>query len=301
MTVAGVLRRAWPAVVLAVVAVAWFGYQWGRDLSLFRVRHVEITGLEPGDSPAIRRALRETAMRMTVLHVDEDALRDAVDSFPVVRSLTASADFPNKLRIAVHEYAPVAVLQTPAGRRVAVAGNGTLLAGLASLRLPVVKVEDVPSGPALADRAPLRLVGVLAGAPAELRPLLARAYESKEGIRVAIRKGPTLYFGSPTRLAAKWAAATRVLADPESIGATFIDVRLPERPAAGGLGGPDAVSAAPAEPAVSAPAAAPPTGTTAPAAGATVPATTTPAQPTAAAPIGTTAPVATAPTTDAQP
>ena len=53
------------------------------------------------------------------------------------------------------------------------------------------------------------------------------------GVRVSVRQGPVIQFGAPTRLAAKWAAATRVLADHGSGGARFIDVRLPERPAAG--------------------------------------------------------------------
>ena len=33
----------------------------------------------------------------------------------------------------------------------------------------------------------------------------------------------------------KWTAAVRVLADTDAAGATYIDVRLPERPVAGGL------------------------------------------------------------------
>ena len=50
-----------------------------------------------------------------------------------------------------------------------------------------------------------------------------------------LRDGPELIFGEATRVRAKWVAATRVLADPDSQGATYIDVRLPGRPAAGGL------------------------------------------------------------------
>jgi cell division protein FtsQ len=80
------------------------------------------------------------------------------------------------------------------------------------------------------------LVGVLAGAPGALRPKLSRAYLGKEGIRVALRDGPTVEFGDRARLAAKWASATRVLAARSSSGATTIDVRLPERPAASGFG-----------------------------------------------------------------
>ena len=58
-----------------------------------------------------------------------------------------------------------------------------------------------------------------------------------------------LEFGSASRFAAKWAAAVRVLVDTDSSGARFIDVRLPERPAAAASApGPDpsAEGAAPA-------------------------------------------------------
>ena len=47
--------------------------------------------------------------------------------------------------------------------------------------------------------------------------------------------GPSSSSATPAQVRAKWIAATRVLADPEAAGATYIDVRLPGRPAAGGL------------------------------------------------------------------
>jgi cell division protein FtsQ len=43
-------------------------------------------------------------------------------------------------------------------------------------------------------------------------------------------------FGSRDNAAAKWAAAARVLADPSAAGATYLDLRIPGRVAAGGLG-----------------------------------------------------------------
>ncbi len=48
-----------------------------------------------------------------------------------------------------------------------------------------------------------------------------------------MRGGLLLYFGDATRPHAKWLSAARVLADPSSAGATYVDVRAPERPAAG--------------------------------------------------------------------
>jgi hypothetical protein len=70
-----------------------------------------------------------------------------------------------------------------------------------------------------------------------------------EGVTVAMRSGLLIYFGDATRPHAKWLSLARVLADPSSAGASYVDVRLPERPAAGfaGTGAPEANTAA-AEP-----------------------------------------------------
>jgi hypothetical protein len=75
-------------------------------------------------------------------------------------------------------------------------------------------------------------VRVIARAPEELRPLLIRAYRARDGVRVAVNGGPTLRFGAPIRLAAKWVAAARVLADTPAAGAESLDLRIPERPSA---------------------------------------------------------------------
>src|SRR5206468_4148015 len=76
----------------------------------------------------------------------------------------------------------------------------------------------------------------LAAAPAPLRQRVLRASTTPEGgLTLELRDGPALRFGGADRLAAKWAAATAVLADKASAGATYLDLRYPERPAAGGL------------------------------------------------------------------
>jgi hypothetical protein len=74
---------------------------------------------------------------------------------------------------------------------------------------------------------------VLAAAPPTLAGWVARVYEGHEGLTVAMRGGLLLYFGDDRRPHAKWLSAARVLASPSSAGAVYIDVRVPERPAAG--------------------------------------------------------------------
>ena len=50
-----------------------------------------------------------------------------------------------------------------------------------------------------------------------------------------MNQGPELVFGSDVQAQEKWLAAARVLAEPSSQGATYLDLRIPGRVAAGGL------------------------------------------------------------------
>ena len=74
---------------------------------------------------------------------------------------------------------------------------------------------------------------MLGAAPRVLLGWVSKVFMGPEGMTVAMRNGVALYFGDVTRPHAKWLAAARVLADPSSAGATYVDVRAPERPAAG--------------------------------------------------------------------
>ena len=123
-----------PAVAVALV-VGWAGYSWWfRDVSLLRVKHVEVTGLSGPEAGDVRRALTESGKRMTTLHVRRSELAQAVDGFASVRSVTASADFPTTLHVHVEQYVPVAALVTPGGRRVAASADGTLLGSVGASR-----------------------------------------------------------------------------------------------------------------------------------------------------------------------
>ena len=57
-----------------------------------------------------------------------------------------------------------------------------------------------------------------------------------KGLTADLRDGPPLVFGSADDAAVKWAAAARVLAEPSAAGATYLDLRVPGRVAAGGIG-----------------------------------------------------------------
>jgi cell division protein FtsQ len=225
------------AVLAAVCILLAAGYQfWLRDSSFVSVDEVAVTGVTTRDAERARAALKSAGYTMTTLHVDREVLEQAVAHYPVVRGLEVTTDFPHGLRIRVIEHHPVARVAV-GGRELAVAGDGTLLLGLrAEGRLPAIEAEGVAQGDRLTGRAALAAVRVAGTAPAPLRRRVAQVETRKrEGLVAELRDGPELIFGDRSRLPAKWVAAARVLADRAAAGATYIDLRLPGRPAAGGL------------------------------------------------------------------
>ncbi len=210
------------ALLAAVLTGGWLAV---RDLSLFAVERVTVTGATGPDGPAVRAALADAARSMTTLHVDGGTLDDAVARHPSVRSVEVDRDLPDALTLRVVEHHTVAAVSVN-GRRVPVTASGRVLDGArAAGDLPVI-------GPA---HQHARLVRLLAAAPEPLRRRGRRAYLGENGLTLAMRDGPTLYFGRSDRLEAKWAAAASVLADPASGGARYVDVSVPERAAAGGV------------------------------------------------------------------
>lgn len=221
------------ALVLAV-ALLGVGFMWLRDSSFVAVERVTVVGAEGTQAEEVRAALRDAAREMTTLHVREDALAAAVQQYPSVASVRAEADLPHGLRIEVRSRRPVAALDT--GRQaIAVASDGTVLTGAGTDGLPRVKVATPPGGERVRGDAASTLVRLMAAAPAPLRERAERAFLGPAGLTVVLREGPRLRFGQGDRLTAKWAAAARVLADDQAQGASYLDLRLPERPAAGGL------------------------------------------------------------------
>ena len=239
-------------MVLAACLVLAAGFQfWLRDSPLVAVENVKVTGLTTKDASRVRAALVSAAHTMTTLHVDRAELERAIAAYPVVRALDVQADFPHRLDIHVIEHRPAAMVGG-----LPVAGDGTILRGLpVEGRLPEIEMSGKLDGDRLTDPGALHAARVAGGAPAPLRGRLERIdMRAEEGIVVELRDGPELYFGNAKRVRAKWIAAVRILADPEAAGASYIDVRLPGRPAAGGL---PAATLAPVAPAGSAELAAP--------------------------------------------
>jgi cell division protein FtsQ len=171
---------------------------------------------------------------MTTLDADVVRLRKAVERYPVVAGLRVSTDFPHRMRIRVIERVPVGTV-TVDGRATAVSADGMLLPGIGTgPALPVLALAGTPRGSRVAAADGRQEVALLAAAPPSLIPRLSQVrIDPVRGLSAQVRNGPALYFGDAARLAAKWIAASEVLGDPGSVGAAYIDVTDPHRPAAG--------------------------------------------------------------------
>jgi cell division protein FtsQ len=231
-------RIPWrPLAALAVVLIVFGGgWLWFRDSSLVAVEHVDVIGLSSSEGPAVQRALETTARNMTTLHVDRSALDQAVADYPSVAGLRVQTNFPHGISIEVTERRPIAEVDL-AGDVIPVGAGGRLMRGVALHRhLPVVHASHIAPGGRLTDPQALAAVDTLAAAPLALRRRVTRIWSGPKGLSLQMRDGPALFFGSASRLDAKWMATARVLAEPSSRGAVYLDVRVPERVAAGGLG-----------------------------------------------------------------
>jgi cell division septal protein FtsQ len=229
-------RRRLSLVALAVTCAALWGvWMWFRDSSFASVQQVAVVGVRGPDAHAIEAALQRVALGTSTLDVNTAALRAATARFTQVRSLRVRASFPHRITITVIEQLPVAVLQSSSGARTAVAADGAVLgATLAGPNLPVVDASVLPSG-SVHNLGELEILRVMGAAPAALVRFVGALSYGPKGVTASLRDGMVVYFGDASRPHAKWLSLARVLLTEGASAATYVDVRLPERPALGGL------------------------------------------------------------------
>jgi cell division protein FtsQ len=226
--------RALAGILLTVVGLT-LGWLWFRDSSFATVERVTITGSGSSERVQVRAALEAVATGMSTLRVDERALEDAVEPFASVAGLRIRPDFPHELRIEVIEHEPVATVKTGASS-VPATGGGLLLDGVRAGDLPLVTTKAPLDGRHVSDERTLAALRVAAAAPPQLRARSLRLIYGPAGMTLELRAGPDLIFGTDADARAKWLAAARVLAEPSSAGATYLDLRVPKLVAAGGVG-----------------------------------------------------------------
>jgi cell division protein FtsQ len=220
-------------VAVALTIPAWLLL---RNSSLVAVEQVRVVGLSGYYDKQARRAVIAEAEQMTTMNVDEQSLADAAGAFVNVAGVKVNSDFPHKLTIYVDVRRPVAAAKV-GNEMVGLTGTGLILSSSSSLSsLPTVKVAGRLTNNHITDEKALGAVKVLGAAPDVLLRQVKSLKWGRNGLVITLNKGVELYFGDAAKASAKWRAAASVLAAPSSAGATYIDLRAPERPAIGGLG-----------------------------------------------------------------
>jgi cell division protein FtsQ len=162
-------------------------------------------------------------------------LKDAVAPYSSVESVRVKTKFPHAMTIEVVERKPVAALEI-GDSKVPVTGGGYVLRGITADRdLPVIQLSKPVAGKRVTDKRVLGALEVAKAAPAPLLHAAQQLSVQPRGVVVELREGPELVFGNGEEALAKWTAAARVLAEPSAVGATYLDLSVPGRVAAGGL------------------------------------------------------------------
>ncbi len=227
-------------LLLAVgLAISWF--TWIRDLPVFEIREVQVTGTESlsrADEQKEARALSAAVVQslggMTTLHVRQDELERSLARWPRVAGVRVETDFPNGARARLDLRENGSVIGEDEGA-VLVATDGVLLgpAGEGTETLPKIGGEPPTDDRTALGGPRLSQAIVLGAVPTEIRPFVDRSGIGEKGIEVELSNGLILIFGDDSKPVAKWKAATTVIADPELTGARYVDLTVPWRPAVG--------------------------------------------------------------------
>jgi cell division protein FtsQ len=216
------LRAAVPwavtAGILAVVgALVWTAY--GTDV--LGVRDVRVVGADVVSVDGVRDAAA-VPLKLPLVRVDLDAVRDRVEALAPVDRAVISREWPGTVLIEVVERTPVAAVPSAGGfaliddEGVAFRTVGKRPAGLPLARLARPAAGDVNTRSALT---------VLAVLTAELREqLVAVSVEAPARIRLELRNDRTVVWGDDTLSETKSRIATALLAQKGDV----IDVSVPD-------------------------------------------------------------------------
>jgi cell division protein FtsQ len=225
-------RRRRIAVLLGVVVVL-AAVAWGVSVSpLLDVDHVRVRGVDHLTAAEIEDAAG-IHPGDTMAWLDPERAVRGIEVLPYVRRASVSREWPDTVRITVHERTAVAWIDGPAGKAV-VDATGRVLesvpappAGLPQL----LGTRTVPAvGGTIAPRDGARAAGALSG-------FVAGGTGSVEvtdhGVVLHLRTGPEIRLGPATRVAVKIRAAVAVLDALVGTEVHYVDVSVPSNPVAG--------------------------------------------------------------------
>lgn len=234
-------RRRVPRLALVLAAclalLAGGAYVAASRTSLFAVRTVEVTGVQPAVASAIERVLAPID-GASLVSLDPADLERRVEALPAVRSARVDRRFPNTLAVSAVQERPVAVVRL-GDESWLVAASGRVLAPLelgALSRLPRIWLEEDAIAPEPGARltaeqgagAARALAEIPAGFPARIQSIRGTADE----LLLVLANSTELRLGPSVDVRRKLDVAAVVLEElrRERVRLAYLDVSLPERP-----------------------------------------------------------------------
>jgi cell division protein FtsQ len=220
-------------VALAGIVLVLAAVTWGVSVSpLLDVDHVRVLGLRHLTAPDIERA-GGIHPGDAMAWLDVGRAVSGIEALPYVGRASVTREWPDTVRITVHERRPVAWLDGPAGKAIVDATGRVLEVVLAPpAGLPqLLGTRDVPAaGATIGPRDGARAAGGLNGFVAAGT---ASVEVGDHGVVLHLRTGPEIRLGAPTKVAVKVRAALAVLDAPAGIEVHYVDVSVPTNPVAG--------------------------------------------------------------------
>jgi cell division protein FtsQ len=223
------------AVTLVLVASGFGAYFGARETGIFALDRIQVAGAPPATASRIRAALRSYVGKSLVGFDRDDAAR-RLASVSEVADARFDRDFPHTLRIRVRLERPVAVLRRGADAWV-VSSSARVLEHLRKRPYPRLPRIWLPAGTDVSVNSTLAGVaarGVAAVAPLRPLRLAGRVRQVLAGdgqLTLVLDSGTELRLGDSGDLRLKLAIARQIL--PAAVGASYVDVSVPERPVAG--------------------------------------------------------------------
>jgi cell division protein FtsQ len=224
-------------VGLALLALGVGAYVAARQTSTFAVAQIEIAGAPQDVRQQVRRELAPL-VGTSLLALDGSSLERRIESLPSVVSVAYDRAFPHTLRLVVVPEKPVAVLHR-GGQTWLLSARGRVVESIVRGTYPGLPRIWVPHATPVAAGAFIQPETVGSAARALALALVARfparistATMSHRELILRLRSGLLLRLGDPTDVRLKLAVARRALRGLP-IGASYLDVSVPDRPVAG--------------------------------------------------------------------
>jgi cell division protein FtsQ len=165
--------------------------------------------------------------------IDVGGAVDGIEALPYVRRATVAREWPDTVRITVHERTAAAWIDAPAGTAL-VDPTGRVLETVDAApentpQLLGTKVVPPPGGTIDAVAA-ARVAGALTGLAAAAT---ASVEATDQGVVLHLRAGPEIRLGDASRVAVKLRAALAVLEASQGVSVTYVDVSVPTNPVQG--------------------------------------------------------------------